>query len=184
MQMRVDGDDAVDASAPAAGRSTFWLIASPCMKGRVLAHVAEIGRQQHQPLGASAPQRFGGEQQRDEFVVRPVQRGIDDRRRLHAGPTVTRISPSGKACNGDLVKGHAELRGQTALRRATRTAGHEWHTLTARPRRTRGCGHRSRIRCSRFAAATARSSSDWSIGVDAVERLALLDAVADLLEQS
>ena len=59
------------------------------VESRVLAHVAEIGRQQDEALGASAPQRLGGEQQRNEFVVRPVERGIDDGRR----PTPVRPSP-------------------------------------------------------------------------------------------
>ena len=55
MQMRIDRDDAVDSARqqPAdhllADRLAF-------VKGRVLPHVAEIGRDQHQPLGAAAPQ--------------------------------------------------------------------------------------------------------------------------------
>ena len=53
---------------------TLWLIASPGMKGRILAHVAEIGRDQYQPLRALAPQRFGGEQQRDQLFVGLVER--------------------------------------------------------------------------------------------------------------
>ena len=37
------------------------------VKGGVLAHVAEIGRDEHKPPGAAAPQRFGGKQQRESL---------------------------------------------------------------------------------------------------------------------
>ena len=61
MQMRVDGDDAIDASGDQraddllADRFAF-------VERGVLAHVAEIGREQDEAFRASAPQRLGGEQ--------------------------------------------------------------------------------------------------------------------------
>ena len=47
-------------------------------KGCVLTHVAEIGRQQDDPLAAATPQRLGCEQQRDEFVIGVIERSVDD----------------------------------------------------------------------------------------------------------
>jgi hypothetical protein len=95
MQMRIDGDDAVDASRE---QRTYDLLADrfALVKGGILPHVTQVRRDEHEALGASAPQCFGRKQQRDQFVVWPVQRSVmivvAD-----AGPTVTRISPSGKA---------------------------------------------------------------------------------------
>ena len=61
MQMRVDGDHAIDASGDQradgllADRFAF-------VESGVLAHVAEIRRQQDEAFRTSAPQRLGGEQ--------------------------------------------------------------------------------------------------------------------------
>ena len=93
-----------------------------CMKGRVLAHIGEIGRDQHQPRGAIAPQGLGGKQQRQQLVVRLIERGKDDRGRP-AGPTVTRNSPSGKAMHVDLMQRQAEPRRQPPRRRDAEAAG-------------------------------------------------------------
>ena len=73
MQMRVDGDDAVDASRKQRAND---LLADrfALAKGGILPHVAQVRREKHEALGASAPQRLGRKQQRDEFVVWPVQR--------------------------------------------------------------------------------------------------------------
>ena len=84
MKVSVHRDDAIHNSRdqPAdrllADRFAF-------AKGGVLAHVAEIGRQQHEPPCARPPQRFGGEQNRNELVIRLVERGIDDRGRRRPG---------------------------------------------------------------------------------------------------
>ena len=79
MQMGIDGDNPVDYPASSAP-TTLLADGFARVKGCVLPHVAEIGREQDKPLGASAPQRFGREQQRDKFLVRLVERRIDDGR--------------------------------------------------------------------------------------------------------
>ena len=68
VQMGIDGDDAIEDSCEQLADD---LLADrfACLKGRVLPHVAKIGRDQDQPLGAVAPQGFGGEQQRDSFSL-------------------------------------------------------------------------------------------------------------------
>ena len=61
MQMRIDRNDTITRSSeepandPLADRFAR-------LESGVLTHVAEIGRNQNEPLGAFAPQRFGGEQ--------------------------------------------------------------------------------------------------------------------------
>ena len=120
--MGIDGNDAVHASREQRAND-FLADRFALVEGSVLPHVAEIGRHQDEALGAVAPQGFGGEQQRNELVVRPIERGIDDRRGA-AGPTVTRNSPSGKrwiaiSCNG------TPSRARAVLRRAQTTAGFE-----------------------------------------------------------
>jgi hypothetical protein len=80
VQVGVDGDDAVDRSRKKLTDGTL-ADGFTVMKHRILAHVAEIRRQQHQAFGSVASQRFRGEEQRDQLVVGLVQRHIDDRRR-------------------------------------------------------------------------------------------------------
>ena len=62
MKVGVDRDDAVHngRDQPADGLLADRLAV---VEGGVLAHVAEIGREQHEPSGARAPQRFRGEQE-------------------------------------------------------------------------------------------------------------------------
>ena len=93
------------------------------VKGCVLAHVAEIGSQQHEPLGARPPQCFRGEQYGNELVVRLVERGIDDRRR---GGRADRHAhfPVGKPVQRDFLEGKAKQRGQPSC-----IAGTGWQAL-------------------------------------------------------
>ncbi|MET3242167.1 hypothetical protein ABIF36_007655 [Bradyrhizobium japonicum] len=55
-----------------------WLMCLARMKRNVLPHVAQIGRDQDQPLCAAATQRLCGEQQGDQLVVGLIERGIED----------------------------------------------------------------------------------------------------------
>lgn len=83
------------------------------VKRSVLPHVAEIRRDQNQPLGAVAPQGLGGEQQRQELLVRPIQRRIDrdDRRRWRHAHTQLRVR---KSVNVDCIRRNAQTRGKAA----------------------------------------------------------------------
>ena len=59
--MCIDGDHAIDTSGDQRA-DDFLADRFAIVEGRVLAHVAEIGREQDQAFGTSAPQRLGGEQ--------------------------------------------------------------------------------------------------------------------------
>ncbi len=124
MKVSVHRDDAIHNSRdqPAdrllADRFAF-------VEGCVLAHVAEIGRQQDEPPCARPPQRFRGEQNGNELVIRLVERGIDDRRRRRRG----RPSPAFPRRGNGAMRFPA-TEGQAArpavLRRRHRMAGSEW----------------------------------------------------------
>ena len=62
MEMRVDRNDTIHKTSeePANGLLADSLAR---VKSDVLTHVAEIGRDQNEPLGAIAAQRLGGEQE-------------------------------------------------------------------------------------------------------------------------
>ena len=69
MQVGVDRDDPVNGSGDQAA-DDFLADRLALMKRRVLPHVAEIGRHQHQSPGAFAPQRLGGG---DDRSLRPAR---------------------------------------------------------------------------------------------------------------
>ena len=110
MKVSVHRDDAIHNSRdqPAdrllADRFAF-------AKGRVLAHVTEIGRQQHEPRCARPSQCFRGEQNGDELVIRLVERGIDDR---GGGGSADRHPhfAVGKSVQGNFLQGKAKQQGQ------------------------------------------------------------------------
>jgi hypothetical protein len=110
MQMRIDGDDAVHASGkeradhPLADRFSL-------LEGRILPHVAKIGRHQHEALRASAPQGFGSKYQGNELVVGTVERGIDDRRGRRPSGGHSHFAV-GEGMDGDLVKRQGKSRGE------------------------------------------------------------------------
>ena len=108
MEMSVDGYDPIDNSRQ---QPADHLLADrfALLEGRVLPHVAEIGRHQNEPLRAIAPQCLGGEQERNELVVRPVERGIDDGRRGRWTDRYAQFSVR-KLMQGNLVRGNAKPR--------------------------------------------------------------------------
>ena len=108
MQVRVDGDDAIDAPGD---QRTDDLLADrfPLVERSVLPHVAEIGSQQYQALRATAPQRLDGKQQCDQFFVRTIEWHIDNGRRCRGSGRHPDF-PIGKPVNIDLVKGDAKPR--------------------------------------------------------------------------
>ena len=122
MKVSIHRDDAIDnpcdepADHPLADRFAF-------AKGCVLAHVAEIGREQHEPPCARPPQRFGCEQYGNKFVVRMVEGGIDDRRR-GGRPDRHAHFPVGKPVQCDFPQGKAKQRSQPPC-----IAGTGWQAL-------------------------------------------------------
>ena len=110
VQMGIDRDHAVDvAGQEPADRLLADRLA--VVKGRILPHVAEVGRDQHQPPGAAAPQGFRREQQRQQLVVGMIERGIDDGgcRRGSYGDAQLAVR---KAMHLDRVRRNAEPRSQ------------------------------------------------------------------------
>ena len=181
VQMRVDRDDAIHKTSEQPAND---LLADRFarLKGSVLPHVAEIGRDQNEPLGAIAPQRFGGEQERDKFFVRPIERRIDDRDGA-AGPTVTPQFPVGKPVYRDFVHAATPSRAASRLaslaRRRQALNDDRAHGVVSPTGRSlpvdqiAGVGFRGGHRKIEFRLIE---------GIDAIERLAFLDAITDLLE--
>ena len=81
------------------------------VEGCVLAHVTEIGREQHEPSGAHPSQRFRGEQDGDQLVVRLVKGSINDRRRGGSADRHAQF-PVGKTVQRDFPQKQAKPRGQ------------------------------------------------------------------------
>ena len=110
MQMGVNGDYAVHRirQQPA---DDFLVDRFAWMEGRVLPHVTEIGRHQHQPPRAAAPQCFRCEQQRHQLLIRLVKRRIDDggRRRRSGGDAQLSIR---ETMQRDFMQRHAKPRRQ------------------------------------------------------------------------
>ncbi len=110
VQMGVDRDHAVDvagqkpADRPLADRLAV-------VKGRILPHVAEVGRNQHQPLGAAAPQRFRREQQRQQLIVGMIERRVNDGRCRRGSYGDAQLAVR-KAMHLDRVRRNAEPCGQ------------------------------------------------------------------------
>ena len=151
-------------------------------EGGVLTHVAEIGREQDEALGASAPQRLGGERQRDQFVVRPVERGIDDGRRRRRSGRHPNFAV-GKRMDGDLVKGNAQPRcepGGVTRRRRQALNDDRAHGVVSPDT---GCRCTDGVAGSCSCRGRGKIEFGLVIGVNSIERLALLDAIADLAEQ-
>lgn len=110
MQMRIDGDHAVEPSGEQRA-DDLLTDGFAFVEGRVLSHVAEIGRQQDEAFRTSAPERLGREGQSDQLFVRPVERRIDDgHRRCRCGSHP--YLPVGKPMDRNLVKGYPEPRCQ------------------------------------------------------------------------
>ena len=104
--MSIDGDDAVERLVEEPADDTLAdRFARP--EGRILAHVRKIRRNEHQPFRALAPQRFRGEQQDEQLLVRLVERRIDDRRRRRGTRRNAQLSV-GKPMNVDFVARNGE----------------------------------------------------------------------------
>ena len=80
MKMGVDRYDPVHNSCKQAPDDFLADCLTP-LEGRVLAHIAKIRRQQHEPLRSAAAQGFGGEQDREQLVVGSIERRVNDGRR-------------------------------------------------------------------------------------------------------
>ncbi len=115
MEVRIHGDDAVhDGCQHGADGALADRLAR--VKRSVLPHVAEIGRDQDQSLCPAASQCLCGEQQRDQLVVGPIERGMKDGLVSVVGATVTRSSPSGNVVHIDLAADKPKPRRQPLRR--------------------------------------------------------------------
>jgi hypothetical protein len=79
------------------------------IEGRILAHVTKIWRQQNEPPGALAPQRFGGEQDRNQLVIGAVERDIKDCRRCCRAGRHAQFAV-GEAMQRDCMQGNTKPR--------------------------------------------------------------------------
>jgi hypothetical protein len=110
MKVGVYGDHTIHrcreqpADRPLADRFAF-------VEGSVLAHVTEIRCQQDEPACAGASQRFRGEQNGEDFVIRLVKRSIDDRGRCRLADRHTHF-PVWKTMHRDFLQGKAKSKGQ------------------------------------------------------------------------
>ena len=124
MEMRVDRNDPVHKSSEEPA-DDFLADCLPRLKGGVLAHVAEIGRDQNEPLGAIAPQRFGGEQNCKKLFIGPIERRINNRRRRRRRDGHAQF-PVRKPVYCDLVHRNAKPRCEPCCIARDPTAGFEW----------------------------------------------------------
>ena len=112
MQMRVDGDDSIDQAVQKAANDAL-ADGLAGMKLRVLAHVAQIGRNQDKAPRTGVAQRRGGEHQFHELRVGVVKRAVEDHRIGHVADA-DKTFPVGKTACGDLRERNRQCRGEAA----------------------------------------------------------------------
>ena len=152
------------------------------MKGGVLPHVAEVWRDKNEPPAAISPKRFRGEQQREKLVVRTVERRINNadgrsRPRAHAQFAIREMHglPSHAMARPDKppIGGHRlHSRANNGWQRCSR-CGPPLHARRIADDLVTGINFGRRNREFVFRGFER---------VNAIDRLAFLDAVADFLE--
>ena len=103
------------------------------VKGGVLAHVAEIRREQHEPLRPARRSASAANRMRKQLVVGLVERGIDDGGRCSRADRHAHF-PVGKTVQRDFVQLEGQAARPAVWRRSRRMAGSECAACSRRRR--------------------------------------------------
>ena len=180
MKMSVDRYDPVHNSRKQQ-TDDFLAYRLALLEGSILPHVAEIGSQQNESACAFAPQRFGGEHERNEFVVRPIERGVDDGRRSGWAGGHPKLA-IGKSMQGDLVRLATPIREESRAASFAAAAGIEWQCCSRRHLSSPAARAIDHVSCIRLGHCHREIVFGLIEGMDSIKRIFLLDTVADLFE--
>jgi len=106
VQMRLYRDDTVEGAHEEIANGALTDGFARVERG-VLAHVAEIRRNQHQPSGSSTTRCFRREQKCDQLFVRIIERTANDGRRCGRPDGNAQLSV-GKSMQGNFMPGNAK----------------------------------------------------------------------------